>query len=207
MSAMDRLRKSKKDRRSGVDRRDHRPSSYRGAERRGTLERRQFIDRRDRSSFNIQSSAKKGTFFNFLFKKRANNKNVTEEIENRPGAYRLGAQSDEEVIIPRAHKRLPCEVPVQIFDRDTHTYYPATAHNYSKPGMYLESKHAPRVGSGIVIDMVEQIADSMGPDDISRYYSKVVWLKKLSGNVVFLQYGMGVKHCKDLDDFLKIFSL
>ena len=207
MSAMDRLRKSKKDRRSGVDRRDPRSSSYRGAERRGTLERRQFIDRRDRASFNVQSSAKKGTFFDFLFKKRSKKNNVAEEIENRPGAYRLGAQRDEEAIIPRAHKRLPCEVPVQILDRDTHTYYPATAHNYSKPGMYLESKHAPRVGSGIVIDMVEQTEDLMGPDDISRYYSKVVWLKKLSGNVVFLQYGMGVKHCKDLDDFLKIFGL
>jgi hypothetical protein len=73
--------------------------------------------------------------------------------------------------------------------------------------MYLESKHAPRVGSGIIIDMVDQRADSTGPDDISRYYSKVVWRKKLSGNVVFLQYGMGVEHCQDLDDFLKIFGL
>ena len=207
MSAMDGLRKSKKDRRSGVDRRDHRPSVYHGAERRDTIERRQFIDRRDRASFNIQLSGKKRTFFDYFFKKKPKNLNFTEDKENRHGEYRLGAQRDEEVIIPRAHKRLPCEIPVQILDRDTHSYYPATAHNYCKPGMYLESKHAPRVGSGIIIDMVDQRADSAGPDDLSRYYSKVVWLKKLSGNVVFLQYGIGVQHCHDLDDFLKIFGL
>ena len=207
MSAIDRHRKSKKDRRSGVDRRDHRSSSYRGAERRGTLERRQFVDRRDQSAFNIESIAKKRTFFDFFFSKKSKNRGIAEDIEKRPRANRIGKHRSERVIVPRAHKRLLCNLPVQILDSDTHSVYPATAHNYSKPGMYIESKHAPRVGSGIIIDMVDQRADSGGPDDTSRYYSKVVWLKKLSGNVVFLQYGMGVKHCQDLDDFLRIFGL
>ena len=96
---------------------------------------------------------------------------------------------------------------MQILDRDTHSFHPAIAHNYCRPGMYLESKHAPRVGSGLMIDVVNHSVESNGPDNVSRYYSQVVWLKKLSGNVVFLQYGMGVKHCNDLNEFLKLFGL
>jgi len=207
MSAIDGLRKSGKDRRSGVDRRDHRLSSYRGAERRGTPERRQFSDRRDRAFITNRSLSKRANIFSFFFGRKGGVNNTAGDPENRQGAYQIDSHSDEGVIIPRTHDRLPCDVPVKILDRDTHAHYPATAHNYSKPGMYLESKHAPRIGSGIVIDILDHAVDSSGPDDVSRYYSKVVWLKKISGNVVFLQYGMGVKHCHDLDDFLKIFGL
>jgi hypothetical protein len=201
------LRKSGTDRRTGVDRRDHRLSSYRGAERRGNPERRHFADRRDRAFMTKRFTRKKSSLFNFLLGKKGSDKSHEKNPENRRTAFGTTSYIEDGVVIPRAHERLPCDVTVQILDRDTHAYYPARAHNYCKPGLYLESKHAPRVGSGIVIDIVNHAVDASGPDDVARYYSKVVWLKKLSGNVVFIQYGMGVKHCQDLDEFLKIFGL
>lgn len=207
MSAMDSVRKSGTDRRAGVDRRALRQSSYRGAERRGDLDRRHFEDRRDQVYLPTRASRKKSTLFDFFFGKKERDTTAAKARPKRPGAYRITLNDDEGAFIQRAHERVACDVPVQILDRDTHSYFPAVAHNFCTPGMYLESKHAPRVGSGIVIDMVKQTVASNGPDDLARYYSKVVWLKKLSGNVVFLRYGMGVKHCHDLDDFLRIFGL
>ena len=155
MSAMDSVRKSGTDRRSGVDRRDLRQSSYRGAERRGDPERRHFEDRRDRAFMTQRASRKKSSLFDFFFGKKAEINTTAANRENRPG--RISNHIERRRW--RCHtksvmKESPCDVPVQILDRDTHAYYPAIAHNYCKPGMYLESKHAPRIGSGIVIDMV-----------------------------------------------------
>ena len=207
MLELEGLRKSGTDRRSGVDRRDRPSTTYRGAERRGDPERRHFGDRRERAFMTTSTSRKKSSLFDFFFGKKVRDKNTAANREHRPGSSQIVSYVEDGVVIPRAYERVPCDVPVQILDRDTHAYYPAIAHNYCKPGMYLESKHAPRIGSGIVINLVNHTVDSSGPDDMARYYSKVVWLKKLSGNVVFIQYGLGVKHCQDLDEFLKIFGL
>lgn len=207
MSAINGVRKSGTDRRSGVDRRELKPSSYQGAERRGERERRHFAERRDRVFMSTRASRKKPNLLDLIFRKKFRDKKTTEGSGRRARAPRSLYIGDAGVIMPRSHERLPCDTPVQILDRDTHSFYPGVAHNYCTPGMYLESKHAPRVGSGVVIEMINHTVDSKAPDDISRYYSKVVWLKKMSGNVVFIQYGMGVKHCRDLDEFLRIFGL
>ena len=207
MSAMNGVRKSGSVRRSGVDRRVQRQSSYWGAERRGDLDRRDFGDRRDKVAAPKRALHKKSSLFDYFLRRKGGDSRAPEKREKCPNGYRITISGDENVIIPRTHERTPCDVPVQILDRDTHSFYPAVAHNYCTPGMYLESKHAPRIGSGIVIDMVKHTVHSSGPDDVARYYSKVVWLQKLSGNVVFIRYGLGVKHCHDLDDFLRIFGL
>ena len=207
IAAMDALRKSGKDRRSGVDRRIQLLPGYHGADRRGKPERRLRMDRRDNVMMSERSHPRKPTLIEFLFGRKDKSERNGESPKLRSGPSPAVTFVDEGGIVPRSHKRLPCEVPVQILDRDTHSFHPAIAHNYCHPGMYLVSKHAPRVGSGLMIDVANHSSPSDGPDNVSRYYSKVVWLKKLSGNVVFLQYGMGVKHCRDLNEFLKLFGL
>jgi hypothetical protein len=106
----------------------------------------------------------------------------------------------------RSHERSTCEVSVQIHDKDTSGLFPATARNYSKVGMYLESDYAPRIGAGLMLAMVNHNAGSPPPVDISKYHSRVIWREKLSGNVVFMHYGIGVKHCQDLEEFLRLFG-
>jgi hypothetical protein len=106
----------------------------------------------------------------------------------------------------RSHERLPCEASVQIHDKDTSGLFPATARNYSAVGMYLESDYAPRVGAGLVLGMDNHETGSPAPEDISKYHSRVIWREKLSGNVVFMRYGIGVKHCQDLEEFLRLFG-
>lgn len=204
---MDGLRKSGTDRRSGVDRRNQLSTVYRGAERRADNERRRYTDRRDHLLLSRKTPKKKKNLLDLFFGRKGKDKETSDNAGHRSGPSHPVTFIDADVISPRAHERIICEVPVQILDRDTHSFYPATAHNYCEPGMYLESKHAPRIGSGVVIDIVNPSDKSNGPDNVARYYSKVVWRKKLSGNVVFLQYGMGVKHCRDLDEFLRLFSL
>jgi hypothetical protein len=107
----------------------------------------------------------------------------------------------------RVHDRTQRQVAVLIQDCDTGSLFPATMQNFSRGGMYLETETAPRVHSGIIIHMANYDRNAAAPEDIPKYYSQVKWCNKLSGMVVFVRYGVGVKFCDELDDFIRIFSL
>jgi hypothetical protein len=106
----------------------------------------------------------------------------------------------------RSHEQLICEASVQIHDKDTSGVFSATARNYTVVGMYLESDYAPRIGAGLVLGMIDHKAGSPTPEDISKYHSRLIWREKLSGNIVFMRYGIGVKHCQGLEEFLRLFG-
>lgn len=107
----------------------------------------------------------------------------------------------------RRCRRLPCDVSVQIFDCDMREFFPATAHNYCNFGMYLESDYAPRIGSGIALRMDKHAVGSIGLDEIPKYHFCVMWRNELSNNDHRSFYGIGLRPCKDLEEFLKLFSL
>ena len=110
-------------------------------------------------------------------------------------------------LIDRAHDRINIEAPIGIQDSDTYDIYSGTLFNHSPAGMYVETETAPRVHSGVVIHMRNYAADAAVPENIRKYYGQVRWCQKLSGMVVFVNYGIGIKLCSDLDEFIKTFGL
>jgi hypothetical protein len=71
--------------------------------------------------------------------------------------------------------------------------------------MYLVSDSLPVVGSGIAILMLNHSPQSAEPDDTLLYHSQVIWQRDLSGHGNPAQYGFGVKHCQNLEEFLRLF--
>jgi len=197
-------RKAGIDRRGGADRRQSSVPQYHDTERRTGNERRASEDRRLRVLSTEKRPAPSSGLIGFLFKngwKKGWKKGIRRKSHS---ASKNTVYLDDPK--QRSHERLACEISVQIFDKDTSGIFPATARNYSKVGMYLESDYAPRIGAGLMLGMVNHETGSPAPEDISKYHSRVIWRQKLSGNVVFMRYGIGVKHCQDLEEFLRLFS-
>ncbi len=197
---MKKYRKTGTDRRSGADRRQSALPRQHDTERRSGTERRFAKDRRFRLLSFARQPKPAAAFIGYFFKKRWKKSPETKDRSKDENTVYLEDPQK------RADTRLICETPVHIHDRDTSEAYPATARNYSRAGMYLESDYAPRVGAGLLLEMLAHESGSPAPADISKYHSRVVWREKLSGNLVFTRYGMGVRHCRDLDEFLRLFS-
>jgi hypothetical protein len=197
-------RKAGTDRRGGADRRQSSLQRYHDTERRTGNERRVFEDRRLRMLLAEKQPDPSSGLIGFLLKtgwKKGWKKGIKRKSHS-VSKNTVYLDDPKE----RSHERLTCEASVQIHDKDTSGVFPATARNYSDVGMYLESDYAPRVGAGLVLGMVNHKTGSPAPEDISKYHSRVIWREKLSGNVVFMRYGMGVKHCQDLEEFLRLFG-
>ena len=204
MSLIKEYRKAGIDRRGGADRRQSSLQRYHDTERRTGNERRVFEDRRLRGLLTKKQPDPSPGLIGFLLKtgwKKGWKKGIRRKSHS-VSKNTVYLDDPKE----RSHERLTCEASVQIHDKDTSGLFPATAHNYSEVGMYLESDYAPRIGAGLMLGMVNHKAGSPAPEDISKYHSRVIWREKLSGNVVFMRYGIGVKHCQDLEEFLRLFS-
>jgi hypothetical protein len=204
MNFIKEVRKAGTDRRGGADRRQSMSPQYHDAERRTGNERRVFEERRLRALLTPKKPNPNSGFFGFWLKtgwKRGWKKGIKRKP---PSVSKNTVYLDDPK--ERSHERLICEASVQIHDKDTSGLFPATARNYSEAGMYLESDYAPRIGAGLMLGMVNHKAGSPVPEDISKYHSRVIWREKLSGNVVFMRYGIGVKHCQDLEEFLRLFG-
>ena len=106
----------------------------------------------------------------------------------------------------RKCRRRLCHVEVQIFDWRTSDFFPATAQNYCQFGLYLESGYAPRIGSGIALRMDKQAVSTIGVEEIPNYHFCVMWRKELSSDEHKALYGIGVRPCRDLEEFLELFS-
>ena len=193
------------ERRSGFARRRVDPPSFSGTER------RRFIDRRGSSGKQYHDSAHHLASSNnrsllkrfFQFFTMINGK----KDRNISRIKALGQNQEATHLIDRAYDRIEIESPVSIQDNDTFNVYPGTLYNHSQAGMYVETESVPRVHSGVVIQMQNYASNAASPENIRKYYGQVRWRRKLSGMVVFVNYGVGIKLCNDLDDFIKTFGL
>jgi hypothetical protein len=113
----------------------------------------------------------------------------------------------DESLNKRNCQRRHCHFSVQIFDCDTGDFFPAIAHNYCHFGMYLESDYAPRIGSGIALRMDKQAVGTIRLAEIPKYHFCVMWRKELSNDENKVHYGIGIRSCRDLEEFLELFSL
>jgi hypothetical protein len=55
--------------------------------------------------------------------------------------------------------------------------------------------------------MQNYASEAAKPEDIRKYYGQVRWYRKLTGMVVFVRYGIGIRLIDDINDFVKLFSL
>ena len=197
-------RKAGTDRRGDADRRQSSLPRYHDTERRSGNERRVFEDRRLKGLLTKQEPNPNSGFIGFWLKTgwKKGWKNGIKRKSHSVSKNTVYLDEPKK----RSHERLTCEASVKIHDKDTSGLFPATARNYSEVGMYLESDYAPRIGAGLMLGMVNHKAGSPAPEDISKYHSRVIWREKLSGNVVFMRYGFGVKHCHELEEFLQLFG-
>jgi hypothetical protein len=169
------------------------------------MERRTAIDRRLSATVFNRKRKPKPSLLDTILKYGIKFGRLKEGGIKRASASDRTVQRATQII--RENRRLPCRIPVKILDGKTHRFIPATARNYSRSGMYLESEYVPGIDSGIAIKIDNQSSEAAEPQHIPKYHSRVIWRKKISGKAVYLNHGMGVKHCSDLEEFLDLFSL
>ena len=193
-----------KERRTGIDRRRMDPPVYFGPERRKIIERRTGKSRQT----DMQHSNRfmqKAQLFNRAIQTFLGKQGFKGDQTNKALRPRWSGETMQ--LTDRIHERVAVESPVMVQEGDSHAMYPGTLLNFSSAGMYIESETVPRLRSGIIIHMQNYASDAATPEDIRKYYGQVRWCRKLTGMVVFVRYGIGIKLVDDINDFVKLFSL
>jgi len=193
-----------KERRTGIDRRRMDPPVYFGPERRKIIERRTGKSRQT----DMQHSNRfmqKAQLFNRAIQTFLGKQGFKGDQTNKALRPRWSGETMQ--LTDRIHERVAVESPVMVQEGDSHAMFPGTLLNFSSAGMYIESETIPRLRSGIIIHMQNYASDAATPEDIRKYYGQVRWCRKLTGMVVFVRYGIGIKLVDDINDFVKLFSL
>ena len=192
-----------KDRRSGFVRRQAAPLLFSGTERRRGIDRRGNSGTRHRTP-DLKPGKNSGAFITRAIRSLLGKNGLNgNKVKNVGKPDRISEASH---LIDRAHDRINFETKIRIQDGDTFDVFPGTLFNHSQAGMYVETETAPRIHSGVVIHMQNYAPDASAPENIRKYYGQVRWCRKLSGMVVFVNYGVGIKLCSDLDEFIKTFG-
>lgn len=193
-----------KERRTGIDRRRMDPPSYFGPERRKIIERR--TGKPHRADL-LQSNRfrRKAQLFNRAIQTLLGKQGLKGDKTYK--ALRPKWSRETMQLTDRTHARVVIESPVMVQEGDSHAVFPGTLLNFSRSGMYIESETVPRLRSGIIIHMQNYASNAATPEDIRKYYGQVRWCRKLTGMVVFVRYGIGVKLIDDVNEFVKLFSL
>ncbi|MFZ0133024.1 MAG: PilZ domain-containing protein [Desulfobacterales bacterium] len=192
------------ERRTGIDRRRVDPPSYFGPERRKIIERR-GAEPHPSGRPRLHRSPPKARLI----------QRVIQTIMGKQGLRGAAADTLRHAhwsrttmqLTDRNHERVPVEAAVMIQEGSSQEVFPGTLLNFSSSGMYIESNNAPRLRAGIIIHMQNYDAAAASPEDIRKYYGQIRWYRKLTGLVVFVRYGIGVKLIDDINDFVKLFSL
>ena len=193
-----------KERRTGIDRRRMDPPVYFGPERRKIIERRTGKPRQT----NMQQPNRfmqKAQLFNRAIQTFLGKQGFKYDQTNKALRPRWSGETMQ--LTDRIHERVAVESPVMVQEGDSHAMFPGTLLNFSSAGMYIESETIPRLRSGIIVHMQNYASDATTPEDIRKYYGQVRWCRKLTGMVVFVRYGIGIKLVDDINDFVKLFSL
>jgi hypothetical protein len=193
-----------KERRTGIDRRRMDPPVYFGPERRKIIERRTGKPRQADSQ-QPNRFLQKAQLFNRAIQTFLGKQSLRGDQTNK--ALRPKRSREAMQLIDRIHDRVAIESPVMVQEGDSHAMFPGTLLNFSSAGMYIESETAPRLRSGIIIHMQNYASEAAKPEDIRKYYGQVRWYRKLTGMVVFVRYGIGIRLIDDINDFVKLFSL
>jgi hypothetical protein len=193
-----------KERRTGIDRRRMDPPSYFGPERRKIIERRTGKPHQA-DVLHPNRFLQKAQLFNRAIQTFLGKQGLKSDQTNK--ALRPKWSRETMQLTDRAHERVSIESPVMVQEGDSHAMFPGTLLNFSSAGMYIESETVPRLRSGIIIHMQNYASDAATPEDIRKYYGQVRWCRKLTGMVVFVRYGIGIKLTDDLNEFVKLFSI
>jgi hypothetical protein len=187
--------------RSGLDRRQA------GETQPERVDRRRGADRRSpatNQSAGPLAGAKRKRWFGFRQSHRA--ADPADIQSGAPGGDRQTDLTDADAYKQRAAERTAHEAPLVFEDMEIHHRYDAALRNFSPHGLCLETEHAPRVGTAAVIHMTNYSPQAAAPEDLRKYYVQIVWVKKLSGMLVFNRYAVGAKRCANLDEFFALFA-
>ena len=197
-------RKTKIERRTGVERRQTDSSDSIHFERRTGDDRRSIVDRRRFSTQSRIPDRPQRNFIRSIIGKYTGKQTSPPNRTTRN--FELLSEPDNFEFVERACARRNCQVPVTIEETYAHTRHDGTIYNFSRSGMYLESEHTPQIGTGALIYINNYSSSAPPPENLKKYFTQVIWVKKISGMVVFNRYGIGVKFCEDLEEFTRLFS-
>ena len=124
----------------------------------------------------------------------------------RKNTLPLGHPRSSPNIIDRKHDRIDYETPITYKNYETKEIIQGVLHNYSQGGLYIEAEHCPAVGIGALIHMDNYSPGASGPDNVKNYHVQVRWVKKISVTGKRNLYGIGVSHCKDIDELFRLFG-
>jgi hypothetical protein len=197
-------RKTKIERRTGIERRQTDSSGSIHFERRTEDDRRSIADRRKLRIQSRTPDSAKRRFLRAIIEKYTSKQPSPSNRTARN--FELLSEPDNFEFVERASARRNCQVPVTIEEPYAHTRHDATIYNFSRSGMYLESEHIPQIGTGALIYINNYSTSAPPPENLKKYFTQVIWVKKISGMVVFNRYGIGVKFCEELEEFTRLFS-
>lgn len=86
--------------------------------------------------------------------------------------------------------RIRHEIHVMCASDETGRRHRATAYNYSRDGVYIESDFPYEPGMDVTITMGSYMPISTGDDGLDNYKGKVVWCREIPDST---SYGVGVQ--------------
>jgi hypothetical protein len=188
----------------GVERRQTDSSDSIHFERRTGDDRRSIADRR---RLRVQSRTPDSAKRNFIRSIIGKYTGKQPAPSNRTARnFELLSEPNNFEFVKRASARRNCQAAVTIEEPYAHTRHDATIYNFSRSGMYLESEHTLQIGIGALIYINNYSSSAPPPENLKKYFTQVIWVKKISGVVVFNRYGIGVKFCEELEEFTRLFS-
>jgi hypothetical protein len=108
--------------------------------------------------------------------------------------------------IDRKHDRITYETPITYENYETKEITHGSLHNYSKGGLYVEVAHCPAIGTGALIYMDDYSPNAAGPENLKNYHVLVRWVKPISKTKGQNRYGIGVRHCRDVEELFRLFG-
>ena len=121
-----------------------------------------------------------------------------------PSILNKPASSDN--IKKRTSERITCKTPVVFENYETGEAVRGSAINYSNGGFCIETNHCPEEGTGALVHMAEYSPGASGPNGLQKYYVQVKWTKPTSETENHSRYGIGVKHCDDIYELVRLFG-
>ncbi len=94
----------------------------------------------------------------------------------------------------REHPRQDCEQTITFAPDDTKSSYEAIMRNFSRGGLYFESKHALKKGTGINVKLKPDMPPELiNPETLMTQKAEVRWCMEIA-NSKPVRYGCGIQY-------------
>ena len=127
-------------------------------------------------------------------------------LRNSQNSKRLDITLPTRTITERDYERINYETAIVYENYETGKYFYGLVINYSKGGLCIETGDCPTTGTGALVHMIDYSPTATGPESIKKYYVEVKWANKITETNYRRRYALGVKHCSDIYELIRLFG-